>query len=151
MHPPRPSSNVRCFWYFALLPAPPKNRVVWSRETAHRCCSAHKTMTDLFLPLLLAFLTSFLGIIVLAFSTFGFCFMYVFKPLIICVCTSYFYGAFFLPVCLQLCAFLGLIPTFGATAEQTRNNSTGIKKPSPKKVAPEEESPKHEAKEAKDS
>lgn len=68
------------------------------------------TMTPLFLPLLLAFLSSFLGIIVLAFSTFGFCFMYVFKPLIICVCTSYFYGAFFLPVLLQACAFLKLIP-----------------------------------------
>jgi len=71
------------------------------------------TMTELFVPTFMAFFSSVIGILFLATSDFGFCVYYIFRPLIICVCVTYFFGIFFLPVILQLACDLGLAPTFG--------------------------------------
>lgn len=62
---------------------------------------AKRTMADLFLPTLLAFLSTLCGILLLLASDFGFVKNYVFKPLIVCILVTYFYGVWTLPVLLQ--------------------------------------------------
>jgi hypothetical protein len=62
---------------------------------------AKTTMDVLFLPTLLAFISSLAGILLLLASDFGFVTNYVFKPLITCIVVTYLYGVWTLPVLLQ--------------------------------------------------
>jgi len=64
------------------------------------------TMEKLFLPTLLAFLSTLIGIMLLVASDFGFVTNYVFKPLIVCIVVTYLYGVWTLPVLLQCLDFM---------------------------------------------
>lgn len=59
------------------------------------------TMRALYLPTLLAFLSSLIGILLLLCSDFGFVTNYVFKPLVVCIVVTYLFGVWTLPVVLQ--------------------------------------------------
>lgn len=62
----------------------------------------HHAMVWLFSPAAMAFLTSAVGVLMMAFSEFQFVRLYFFAPLACAVLTSYFFGAFALP-CLLGC------------------------------------------------
>lgn len=68
------------------------------------------TMEMLSMPTILAFASSFIGIMCMAFTDIKFIVVYFFTPLILVVCITFFYGAFFLPVLLTTfrCDFLNL-------------------------------------------
>lgn len=57
-------------------------------------------MSGLFLPMFLAFLSSTIGIVCIAFSEFRFTKVFFFRPLIIMQPVTYFFGCWFLPVLL---------------------------------------------------
>jgi len=59
------------------------------------------TMSFLTLPLTLSFISSTIGVVCLAFTEFEFNKTFFFRPLIIVMFTTYFYGCWFLPVLLS--------------------------------------------------
>lgn len=62
-------------------------------------------MSFLFLPLTLSFISSAVGVICLAFTEFRFNEVYFFRPLIIVMVVTYFFGVWFLPVLLTYMNF----------------------------------------------
>ena len=60
------------------------------------------TMSFLMLPTFMSFGSSVIGVICLAFTEFEFSFTFFFKPLIILMFVTYFYGCWWLPVVLTL-------------------------------------------------
>lgn len=63
------------------------------------------TMKMLFLPTFLSFLSSTIGVVCLAFTEFEFNNRFFFRPLIIVMFATYFYGCWFLPVLLSILDF----------------------------------------------
>jgi len=82
------------------------------------------TMEMLSLPTMLAFVSSFVGILCMAFTDVKFIVVYFFVPLILVVCITFFYGAFFLPVilCHMKCDFFNL----GVPAGRRRNSLINV-------------------------
>lgn len=60
------------------------------------------SMEFLFLPTFMSFVSSTIGVVCLAFTDFKFNEVYFFRPLIIVMFITYFYGCFFLPVVLSV-------------------------------------------------
>ena len=60
------------------------------------------TMSFLMLPTFMSFGSSLIGVICLAFTQFEFSFTFFFKPLIILMFVTYFYGCWWLPAVLTL-------------------------------------------------
>lgn len=77
-------------------------------STAHS--RVEYAMTMLFLPTFMSFVSSTIGVACLAFTEFEFNYTFFFKPLIIVMVTTYFYGCYALPVLLSKlnCGFLKL-------------------------------------------
>jgi hypothetical protein len=63
------------------------------------------TMSFLFLPTFMSFVSSTIGVACLAFTDFEFNHVFFFRPLIIVMFVTYFYGCWWLPVCLVLLDF----------------------------------------------
>jgi len=59
------------------------------------------TMSFLMLPTFMSFISSTIGVVCLAFTEFDFNKVFFFRPLIICMCVTYFYGVWWLPVLLS--------------------------------------------------
>ncbi|EOD39133.1 hypothetical protein EMIHUDRAFT_460413 [Emiliania huxleyi CCMP1516] len=85
---------------------------------------AEAAMRSLFVPMLLAFLSSLLGILLLLATTFGFVLNYVFKPMICCLALTYFYGCVTLPLLLQALNCLMPKPP-GASAADASKAASG--------------------------
>merc|ERR1712216_1068106 len=73
----------------------------------------HHAMEWLFAPTAMAFLTSALSVLMMAFSEFRFVRLYFFAPLACAVLTSYFFGAFALP---SLLGCLDCVPVLASSA-----------------------------------
>lgn len=84
--------------------------VEYSVHVTHRFLDApgtaaariHHAMEWLFAPSAMAFLTSAVSVLMMAFSEFQFVRLYFFAPLACAVLTSYFFGAFSLPCVLGM-------------------------------------------------
>jgi hypothetical protein len=63
------------------------------------------TMSFLMLPTFMSFVSSTIGVVCLAFTEFEFNHVFFFRPLIIVMFVTYFYGCWWLPVCLTLLDF----------------------------------------------
>jgi len=63
------------------------------------------TMSFLMLPTFMSFVSSLIGVICLAFTEFEFCDTFFFKPLIIVMFATYFFGCWWLPALLTLLNF----------------------------------------------
>merc|ERR1712093_744112 len=77
----------------------------------------HYAMEWLFSPTVMAFLTSAVGVLMMAFSEFRFVRLYFFAPLACAALTSFFFGAFALP---SLLSSMDCVPALGfATSEKS--------------------------------
>jgi hypothetical protein len=63
------------------------------------------TMSFLMLPTFMSFGSSVIGVACLAFTDFKFNEVYFFRPLLVCMCVTYFYGCWWLPCLLTLLDF----------------------------------------------
>jgi len=82
---------------------------------------AQFAMDFLFMPCFMAFVSSTIGIIVMAFSELTFVRKFFFTPLFICMLVTYWYGIFFLPVFLQYIGFQCM--HVGPSASESRRAS----------------------------
>merc|ERR1711964_698487 len=91
----------------------------------------HHAMEWLFSPSAMAFLTSAVSVLMMAFSEFRFVRLYFFAPLACAVLTSYIFGAFTLPCLLGL---MNCVPVLASTPNGETNNQD-IENPKTKDVA----------------
>ena len=80
----------------------------WLRAPQHLSTSMDRVeyaMNFLTLPTFMAFVSSTIGVACLAFTDFSFNKTFFFKPLIIVMFVTYFYGCWWLPVCLSILDF----------------------------------------------
>jgi hypothetical protein len=83
----------------------------------------------LFAPSAMAFLTSAVSILMMAFSEFRFVRLYFFAPLAFAVLASYFFGAFVLPCCLGLASCMTVLDLEVESKQPTVNEPTSPKTP----------------------
>lgn len=77
----------------------------WLRASSRHTDRVDFTMSFLMLPTFMSFVSSTIGTICLAFTAFEFIEVFFFRPLIIVMFVSYFYGCWFLPMVLTYLDF----------------------------------------------
>ena len=98
----------------------------WLRAPQHLTMTMDRveyTMSFLTLPTFMAFVSSTIGVACLAFTAFEFNKVFFFRPLIIVMFVTYFYGCWWLPVCLSLLDFDHV--QLGTTVVETVVSATG--------------------------
>lgn len=102
-------------------------------------------MSFLMIPTFMSFVSSVIGVVCLAFTEFEFTHQFFFKPLIIVMFITYFYGCWWLPSLLTLIpsqlVHIGDVPATDDAQEPIKDGSVPSKENAEEKESSEEESP----------